>query len=352
MRIVPEGLVASEADQPNDESPHFNRKEDGNFLPFFMNIELIKQRKKEIIERYGSWTTHNIQLEGDIYTIDKRIVSDEIKLRRIVEIVADVAGEPLENLRVLDLACLEGLYAIELARHGAKAVAIEGREANIEKARFTKDVLSLDNLELIKDDVRNLSKEKYGYFDVVLCLGILYHLDVPDLFHFMEKIAEVCQRFTVIDTYISLSDKESHVYKGREYWGRPYIEYSANASAEEKANALWSSLDNPRSFWITRPSLYNLLSEVGFTSVYECHNPPILSQPYDRITLLAIKGRRENLISSPLVNELPKDAWPEKQRKEIHPIQKRYYSIERRLSQLLPKPIKEIMKRLLPKRKT
>ena len=40
------------------------------------------------------------------------------------------------GVRVLDLASLEGMYALELARRGADVVAIEGREANVEKARF------------------------------------------------------------------------------------------------------------------------------------------------------------------------------------------------------------------------
>src|SRR5215213_4154131 len=144
---------------------------------------------QKVIELSGDWTDHNIHIAGDLYTIGEDVVST--RLRRIVQIVSDVSGEPLANLRVLDLACLEGLYAVEFARQGAQAVAIEGREVNLEKVKFVKKALGLDNLTVCHDDVRNLSPEKYGEFDVALCLGILYHLDAPDVFRFAENIARV-----------------------------------------------------------------------------------------------------------------------------------------------------------------
>jgi 2-polyprenyl-3-methyl-5-hydroxy-6-metoxy-1,4-benzoquinol methylase len=297
-----------------------------------MDIELIKQKKSEIVKRFGPWTAHNIKLADDIYTIDERVSGDEIKLRRIIQIISDIHGGSLENLRVLDLACLEGLYATELARHGAKAVGIEGREANFEKARFTKDILSLDNLELFCDDVKNLSKEKYGNFDVVLCLGILYHLDVPDVFSFIENIARVCDKFAIIDTHISLTDKKSCVYKEKKYWGKTIVEHSAGSTPKERDDSLWSSIDNLTSFWLTRPSLLNLLSHVGFTSVYECYNPPELKKPDNRTTLLAIKGQNNTLISSPLVNDLPEENWPEKQQNN-----KRSKNMLKKFGRLLPK---------------
>ncbi|MBC1220039.1 bifunctional 2-polyprenyl-6-hydroxyphenol methylase/3-demethylubiquinol 3-O-methyltransferase UbiG, partial [Nostoc sp. UCD120] len=86
-------------------------------------------------------------------------------------------------MRILDLGCLEGLYSIGLALHGATVVGIEGREVNFQKAKFAKECLGLNNLEFIQDDVLNLSPEKYGYFDIVLCCGILYHLNVPEVFN-------------------------------------------------------------------------------------------------------------------------------------------------------------------------
>jgi hypothetical protein len=276
-----------------------------------MTTAFIERDKGRIIERFGAWSAHNIHLGGDVYTISKKIVGDEIKLRRIVQSVADIAQRPIGELRILDLACLEGLYAVEFARHGAEVVGIEVREANIEKARFAKDTLALNNLEFVKDDVRNISISKYGQFDVVLCLGILYHLDVPDVFSFLERISDVCRSFAVIDTHVGTAEG-SHVYKGTTYWGSTYAEHARDATPELKAKQLWASIDNPASFWFTRVSLLNALSNVGFTSTYECHTPPEPEKPADRLTLIALKGTRQKLLCAPLMDEQPIADLPEK----------------------------------------
>jgi hypothetical protein len=267
--------------------------------------QLIEGRKAQIVQRFGPWTAHNILLGEDVYTIGKGVAGDEIKLRRIVQSVADAWRRPLSGLRLLDLACLEGLYAVEFARHGARALGIEGRQASIEKARFARDVLALPNLDFVQDDVRNLSKAKHGGFDVVLCLGILYHLDAPDVFGFLERVAHVCEGFALFDTHVSLAAEKSHLFKGKTYWGRGYQEHDPRSTPEHRAGQLWASLDNPESFWLTRASLYNALSHVGFTSVHECITPPEAEKPADRVTLLAFKGQRQRLLSAPLLSAQP-----------------------------------------------
>jgi hypothetical protein len=114
-----------------------------------MNRSEVVRRKQRVEKRYGPWTAHNIQLCDDLYTIDASVVGgSEVRLQQVVQIVADVAHGPIEELRVLDLGALEGLFALEFARRGASVLAIEGREANIEKIRFAKEVLELDRLEL------------------------------------------------------------------------------------------------------------------------------------------------------------------------------------------------------------
>ncbi len=249
--------------------------------------EIIK-RKEALIAKYGPWTGHNIRLADDLYTISPQLSGDEIKLRRIRQIVADLSPKPVDQLRVLDLACLEGLYACEFARLGATAVGIEGREANIAKAHFAQEVLGLSNLSFHQDDVRNLSRAKYGEFDVVLCLGILYHLDAPDVFLFLEKIAEVCRGIVIIDTHIALKKRKTVRYQEKDYQGKSFREHSFWSSLAERQKALWASLDNPRSFWPTLPALLSFLTGIGFTSTYECLSPPEPNKPRDRITLVAV----------------------------------------------------------------
>ncbi|HEV2855174.1 MAG TPA: class I SAM-dependent methyltransferase [Thermoanaerobaculia bacterium] len=311
-----------------------------------MDIQTLREEKQKVIQRHGDWTDHNIHIAENIYTIGENVLST--RLRRIVQIVADVCNEPFANLRVLDLACLEGLYAIEFARQGARAVGIEGRESNIEKARFIQKALGLDPLlTLCQDDVRNLCREKYGEFDVVLCLGILYHLDTPDVFRFVENIADVTTRLAVIDTYVSIASKDIRTHEGKSYWGREIFEHFPSDSTEQRLSRAWASLDNPKSFWLTERSLYNLLSACGFTTVYQCQVPSDVYKPADRITLLAIKGKPQTLVSTPKVNEIPVADWPERWKPRVSPEQDPRVLISKRLSHMVPSALKRPVKAVL-----
>jgi len=303
-------------------------------------------KKQAIIDRFGPWVANNIHVANDLYTMGKRIEGDEIKLRRILQVVADATRRPLDTLRILDLACLEGLYALEFARHGAAVVGIEGREAHIEKARFVKDLLSLTNLDLFQDDVRNLSKKKYGEFDVVLCLGILYHLNVPDVFYFLERISEVCRDIVVIDTRVAFGPTISYMYKETRYWGHTIREHRPSDTPEVKLKRYWASLDNITSFHLSRTSLFCFLGRLGFTSVYECYIPPEPTKPIDRITLLAIKGSRQKIINAPLMDDIPTDGSPDDF--ASHRIERAYGKVFRLSRLLLPEKLRILLKRLGP----
>ena len=77
-------------------------------------------------------------------------------------------------MRVLDLACLEGMTAIEFAKRGATTVGVEIRDHHLDKARMVADALGLDKSSFSTDDIRNVTPDKYGTFDIVICSGILY----------------------------------------------------------------------------------------------------------------------------------------------------------------------------------
>jgi SAM-dependent methyltransferase len=255
-----------------------------------MGVDEIRREKEEIEARYGPWTAHNIRLTDGLYTMSPEPSGDEVKLRRVVQLVHDVFDR-IEGLRVLDLACLEGMYALEFAARGADVIAIEGREANLEKARFSARALGLDDrIDFQLGDVRDLSKEQHGEFDALLCLGILYHLDAPDVFPFIDALAETCRRVLIVDTNISLAPRDEKRRDGAVYRGESLFEHEPSASQEERLQALWSSLDNPTAWIPTKPSLVSLLARVGFTSVSECWVPAEPEKTPGRLTLLAIRG--------------------------------------------------------------
>jgi 2-polyprenyl-3-methyl-5-hydroxy-6-metoxy-1,4-benzoquinol methylase len=131
------------------------------------------------IDAFGEWF-QNYDLNGT-----------PTKLRSIV-------GEPLDfplphweqifrpympnvvDKTVLDIGCNAGFYSVEVKRLGAKSVlgvdVSQGRsESFIDQAKFAAAELNVD-VEFRTQDYRELPDEP---FDVVLFLGVLYHLDDP-----------------------------------------------------------------------------------------------------------------------------------------------------------------------------
>lgn len=252
-----------------------------------MDIPEIQKQKQEIINKYGEWTAHSILLAPNLYTVEGK-ESPSGRPAHYVRVTEDFISQPLKELRVLDLASLEGMYAFEFARHGCEVVGIEGRLENIEKAKFANQVLDFKNCRFVQDDVRNLNTENYGTFDVVLCCGILYHLDAPDVFIFLEKIAEVCKRLLIVDTQIAVEETKkwgskklvTFDYKGEKFSGWNHDENTADPM---------SALNNANSFWPDRKSLYRAIRRAGFLQIYEDLEPHIWTNNTDRLTLVCLK---------------------------------------------------------------
>ncbi len=234
------------------------------------------------------------------------------RLRRLLQATSDIMVKPLSQCRILDLGCLEGLFSLEFALHGCEVVGLEFREHNLAKARARASALNCRNVEFVQDNACNISIEKYGKFDAIICSGLLYHLTAADAVNLVNKMYEMSERGVIIDTHISLAPDEK--YNG--YAGHLFREHREGAPMEEKLKASWASADNETSFWFTRPSLVNLLMDAGFSSVYECFAPvhmnygkPGFEAP-DRSTFVAIKAANLEVHTTPSVNNL-KERWPE-----------------------------------------
>ena len=91
---------------------------------------------------------------------------------------ADAIPSDLSGKTVLDIGCNAGFYSIEMKRRGAaRVVGVDSDERYLAQARFAAEVLGLD-IEfrtLSVYDVAQLGEK----FDVVIFMGVLYHLRHP-----------------------------------------------------------------------------------------------------------------------------------------------------------------------------
>lgn len=122
----------------------------------------------------GKWF-HNIDLHG-VPTAPDHFLGDypTCKWQRFREsIPADLSGKT-----VLDIGCNGGFYSIEMKRRGAdRVVSIDSDARYLRQAQFASEVTGFA-LELHQMDVYDIAslREK---FDVVIFMGVLYHLRHP-----------------------------------------------------------------------------------------------------------------------------------------------------------------------------
>ena len=273
-----------------------------------MTPEEIAGRRDAIVARHGPWRVHNLQLARNVFTMGDGVAGQVVRVRRAVQTVSDHSSARFKGLRILDLGCGEGGFALELGKQGAEVVAIEGRAALVEKAEFAREALGLRHVSIVRGDVRHLCAEDYGFFDVVLALGILDRFDVPAVFDVAKRIGSVCKGFALIEARLTTSPRAVHEFEGLVLRGAPHREHPAASSRAQRLASTERSLDNERSFLLTRASMLSLLVRSGFSSIAEALDPEAIQ---DRPWFAAFKGRRVALLSAPQVNAVSPPGWGE-----------------------------------------
>ncbi|MBP6682287.1 MAG: class I SAM-dependent methyltransferase [Halioglobus sp.] len=225
-----------------------------------------------------------------------------VKVRRVMQLLRDFARGPLAELQVFDFGCAEGVYAIEAALRGVRVKAFDARTPRMEQGRAAAQRLGLANLQFELADIRTINTASHGQADVVLLLGILYHLDSEDLLRVLANVHALCRQFVIIETWVALEAIDTVEISGASYQGMRVREHGDQDTQVERERRLLASMDNSFSFRPTRDSLFAALHRVGFTSICECHLPLYPGMPPDRITLVAHRGEPVALSSYPWIN--------------------------------------------------
>lgn len=233
--------------------------------------------------------------------------ANAVKVRRVMQVTRDLAGRPFEDLRILDLGCGEGVYAIEAGLRGAEVLALDARTERMDLGTACADRHGLANVTFRQEDARRVGQDTHGRFDVVYCLGLLYHLAAPEILPFLERVRDLCGGLLVVDTMVSLEPVGEVGHKGRIYRGEPFREHEDDDSAETRRSRVLRSIDSTFSFWLTRESLVRALHDVGFSSAFECHAPPEPFKAESRVTLAALTGEGVAVSTYPWLNGLSEE---------------------------------------------
>src|SRR5207248_10079272 len=154
----------------------------------------------------------------------------------------------------------------------AHVTAIEGRAANLDKARLVQGLLGVDNVTFVEADLETAELTELGRFDALFCVGLLYHLRRP---------------WMLLDRFSSLSDRvflQTHYAETAEETldgvpGRTYSEFGTSDPLSGLSHT---------SFWLTLPALVERLEQSGY-AVRELDRS--LAHPHGPIvTLAAVRG--------------------------------------------------------------
>lgn len=156
------------------------------------------------IQQLGPWF-HNLHLPGGVQTAPDHPLGDfpAVKWRQIAEHLP----LSLVGWRVLDIGCNAGFYSFALAARGAEVLGIDIEPRYLRQAEWARNKLGhRDAVRFQQSTVYDLLREK-AEFDLVLFLGVLYHLRYPLLA--LDILRPRVKRLLVFQT-LTFPDGEQH----------------------------------------------------------------------------------------------------------------------------------------------
>ena len=123
----------------------------------------------------------------------------------------DVRGK-----KVLDVGTRDGFFAFELERRGAEVLAVDYADMDLTGFAAAKRIYG-SRVEYLQANIYDLDPERIGTFDVVLFLGVLYHLRHPLLA--LDRLRSRCRELLIVESLTC----DARVFTGFET-GQPLAE--------------------------------------------------------------------------------------------------------------------------------
>lgn len=220
-----------------------------------IRYQCIAKRMKSI-----SWF-HSMEIAPGLWTPGKQ--TDTHDMLKAVRMPDDLTGKS-----VLDVGAWDGFYSFEAERRGAGRVLATdsfcwGGEGWGTKAGFlfAREALR-SKVEDLDIDCMDIAPERVGTWDVVLFMGVLYHLKNP--LEALERMASVTRELLIVETVVDTRAGDDRplltFYPGAELHNDPTSWFGPNVSA-----------------------VTAMLRLVGFDRVDLIHLQPVMPPPVERV---------------------------------------------------------------------
>jgi tRNA (mo5U34)-methyltransferase len=233
------------------------------------------------------------------------VVTPGNKSLKVLRAEADAIFAPLDlrGKSVLDIGAWNGYFSFEAKRRQAQRVLatdhhcwspeINGR-ATFELARTA---LKLD-VEGLDIDVPDLNPDRVGQFDVVLFLGVFYHLVDP--IRALQNLAAVTRDVAVIETHLDLSatDRPAMVfYPGTELNNDPTNWWGPNRRCVEallKLVGFERVVHQPHPLVKDARGIFHAYKKASSTVALNVSTPPALDRPRGSATRIDFRDFHGN----------------------------------------------------------
>jgi tRNA (mo5U34)-methyltransferase len=138
-----------------------------------------------------SFWWHQIEVAPGIFSPGKDITRARLEGMHL--------PERMEGKRVLDIGAYEGFFTFECERRGADVTAMDVLDPNQSGFGVAHELLGSEARH-VQQSVYNLHPEIIGQFEIVLFLGVLYHLRHPLLA--LDRIYDVCKDLLILESQI------------------------------------------------------------------------------------------------------------------------------------------------------
>jgi len=211
------------------------------------------------------------------------------RLEMVRRIVLEHFAGRLSASTCLDIGCHEGFYTMAMAEAGFRRVmGLDARETSLAKARLVAEAFGRREVEFLCADLEEAAPETIGEYDVVLLLGVLYHLANP--MRCLRNVARLTRELLIVETQV-VPDVEQVTEWGARTWSRPYQGVLAliDESAERDAGSEETGLSGLVCCPSTR-AVEAMLRSAGFRRVEIVPPPPGAYEQHRRGKRIVMKA--------------------------------------------------------------